>query len=73
MKEIKVPKIDFVSGELEPHPLDIGMFKYECVNVLGMDEMPDEDAYELAYYLIEHYYTMVKADRKYLRYSVVEA
>lgn len=70
---MKVPKRDFIMGEVEPHPLDIGLFKYECVNVLGMNDMPDEDAYLLAHYLIEHYYDINNDDRKYLRYSVVEA
>ena len=49
------------------------MFKYECINVLGMDEMEDDEFYLLARYLIEHFYRIPKRDREYLRYTVSEA
>ena len=38
-----------------------------------MKELSDVDSYELAYFLIEHYYQIPTKDRDYLRYSVVEA
>tara|TARA_R100000479_G_scaffold91500_1_gene45050 strand:+ start:366 stop:632 length:267 start_codon:yes stop_codon:yes gene_type:complete len=63
----------FASGEKTPQPLDIDLFKYECEEVLGMKELSDVDSYELAYFLIEHYYQIPTKDRDYLRYSVVEA
>ena len=51
----------------------MGLFKYECEIVLGMGELSEAEGYSLATFLIEHYYTIPKADRKYLRYTVVEA
>ena len=63
----------FASGEETPQPLDIDLFKYECVNVLGMNDIEDEEYYKLAMYLIEHYYTIGTEERNYLRYSVTEA
>ena len=32
----------FKMGEHFPQPLDIEMFKYECINVLGMDDIEEE-------------------------------
>jgi len=63
----------FKMGEHFPQPLDIEMFKYECINVLGMDDIEEEEFHQLAQYLIEHYYMIPVKDRAYLRYSVVEA
>ena len=63
----------FASGEDSPQPLDIDLFKYECEEVLGMNELSEKDSYDLAYHLIEHYYLIPKSERQYLRYSVVEA
>ena len=63
----------FASGEDTPHPLDIGLFRYECENILGMDDLDDNELFSLARYLIEHYYLIPKKDREFLRYSVTEA
>ncbi len=64
---------EFASGEHSPQILDIDMFKYECINVLGMDDMEDDEFFLLARYLIEHFYQIPKRDREYLRYTVSEA
>tara|TARA_R100000005_G_C4918829_1_gene153045 strand:+ start:403 stop:624 length:222 start_codon:yes stop_codon:yes gene_type:complete len=63
----------FASGEETPQPLDIDLFKYECEEVLGMKKLSDADSYELAFYLISHYYMIPKSERQYLRYIVSEA
>ena len=63
----------FASGEGQPQPLDIDLFKYECEKVLGMKDLDEEELFTLARYLIEHYYMVPKSERAYLRYSVVEA
>tara|TARA_Y100000592_G_C5444346_1_gene305164 strand:- start:662 stop:868 length:207 start_codon:yes stop_codon:yes gene_type:complete len=63
----------FASGEHIPQPLDIDLFKYECINVLGMEDIDEDEFYKLAQYLIEHYYMIDIEDRNYLRYCVVEA
>jgi len=60
------------SGHIS-HPLDIGTFRYECLNVLGLKEMSDDELHDLAHYLIIHYYTLPEKHREQLRYSVVEA
>lgn len=63
----------FASGEEIPQPLDIDLFRYECENVLGMEDLDDNELFMLARYLIEHYYLIAKKDRANLRYSVTEA
>ena len=63
----------FASGEHVPQPLDIDTFKYECINVLGMEDIDEDEFYKLAQYLIEHYYMIDVEERDYLRYCVVEA
>jgi len=73
MKVKRMKAKQFAMGEGSPQPLDIGLFKYECENVLGMDELSDTESYTLAQFLIEHYIQVPKSDRAYLRYSVVEA
>ena len=57
----------FAMGEGSPQPLDIGLFKYECEEVLGMDELSDSESYTLAQFLIEHYIQVPKSQRAYLR------
>ena len=73
MRNVKMKRKQFASGEKTPHPLDMGLFKYECEEVLGMDELSDSESYTLAQFLIEHYIQVPKSQRAYLRYSVVEA
>tara|TARA_Y100001937_G_scaffold8067_1_gene10113 strand:+ start:302 stop:523 length:222 start_codon:yes stop_codon:yes gene_type:complete len=73
MKGKQMKSRQFAMGEHTPQPLDMGLFKYECEIVLGMGELSEAEGYSLATFLIEHYYTIPKADRKYLRYTVVEA
>jgi len=73
MKDIKMKQRHFASGEGRPQPLDMGLFRYECENVLGMKEIDDEELFTLARYLIEHYYLIATTDREFLRYSVTEA
>jgi hypothetical protein len=73
MKKTEKAVETFMYGDRIPHPLDIGTFKYECLNVLGLTEMSDAELYELSHYLIIHYYTLSKKNRENLRYSVVEA
>ena len=63
----------FASGEHVPQPLDIDLFRYECENVLGMEDLGEDELYMLARYLVEHYYLIAKKDREFLRYSVTEA
>ncbi len=63
----------FEMGERSPQPLDIEMFKYECINVLGMKDVEEDEFHQLAQYLLEHYYSIKVSDRQNLRYSVVEA
>jgi|TARA_B100001094_G_scaffold244117_1_gene240333 hypothetical protein len=63
----------FKMGEHSPQPLDIEMFKYECINVLGMKDVEEDEFHQLAQYLLEHYYSIKVSDRQNLRYSVVEA
>lgn len=69
----KMKSKQFAMGEGTPQPLDIDLFKYECEEVLGMKKLSDIDSYELAYFLIEHYYLIPRSERRYLRYSVIEA
>ena len=73
MKVKRMKSKQFAMGEGTPQPLDIGLFKYECENVLGMEKLSDKESYQLAQFLIEHYFLIPKSDRAYLRYSVVEA
>ena len=73
MKDVKIKEKQFASGEQVPQPLDIDLFRYECENVLGMDDLDDNELFLLARYLIEHYYLIDKKDREFLRYSVTEA
>lgn len=73
MKFKKTKSKYFASGERMPQPLDIELFKYECEQVLGMDELSEKESFELAFYLIKHYYMIPKSEREYLRYSVSEA
>ena len=63
----------FEMGEHSPQPLDIEMFKYECINVLGMKDVEEDEFHQLGQYLLEHYYSIKVSDRQNLRYSVVEA
>jgi len=72
MKKLQKQKY-FASGEEVPQPLDIDLFRYECENVLGMEDLDDNELFMLARYLIEHYYLISKKDRVNLRYSVTEA
>lgn len=69
----KMKSKQFAMGEGTPQPLDIDLFKYECEEVLGMKKLSEKDSYDLAYFLIEHYYLIPKSERRYLRYSVIEA
>ena len=73
MRDVKIKEKQFASGEHIPQPLDMGLFRYECENVLGMEDLDDNELFMLARYLIEHYYLISKKDREYLRYSVTEA
>jgi len=43
----------FEMGERSPQPLDIEMFKYECINVLGMKDVEEDEFHQLAQYLLE--------------------
>lgn len=63
----------FKMGEHFPQPLDVEVFRYECVNVLGMKELNDDEVYTLAQHLIEYYYSIKISERVNLRYSVIEA
>ena len=47
-------------------PLDIGLFKYECEEVLGMKDLDEDELFQLAYFLIEHYYLIDVKDRDFL-------
>ena len=71
-KEYKKENRYIVSGEDTPLPLDVDTFMYECNNVLGM-EVDTKEAHTLVRYLLEHYYAIPTKERKWLRYSVVEA
>ena len=73
MRDTKMKARQFASGEEKAQPLDMGLFRYECEHVLGMEDLDEEELYMLARYLIEHYYLVPKRDRGYLRYSVTEA
>tara|TARA_B100001564_G_scaffold357849_1_gene375041 strand:+ start:250 stop:471 length:222 start_codon:yes stop_codon:yes gene_type:complete len=73
MKVKSMKAKQFASGEGEPQPLDIDLFRYECEKVLGMKNLDEEELFTLARYLIEHYYLVPKSQRQYLRYSVSEA
>ena len=73
MRNIKMKRKQFASGEETPHPLDMGLFKFECEEVLGMKDLDEDELFQLARYLVEHYYLIPKKEREFLRYSVTEA
>ncbi len=73
MRSVKIKEKQFASGGQVPQPLDMGLFKFECEEVLGMKDLDEDELFTLARYLIEHYYLIDKKDREFLRYSVTEA